>query len=183
MLPVVSSITPALVPLMLERVKRLHLLSFNKEEIKPIIEAEYGVSITHADFNLLYEAMREELATMPEVKAIKRKLGESWSRMDMLKTDLLTIYQTMLRNYNAWIAGKTEHDDEDGGPVIAVKPSDIAQMAERIAKFDQDTVVSQLNALKVLPQFELPPVEESTPKSLEDELVEDDTLEGDFTEA
>ncbi|QAY18160.1 hypothetical protein [Thermus phage TSP4] len=76
----------------------------------------------------------------------------------------------MLRNYNAMLEGLTEHPD--GSPVIPVRPSDIAAMADRIMKIDQERVTALLNTLKVMNTLQPPASAPALPAHLDvDELV------------
>lgn len=139
----------------LERCKKLFLLGFNKDEIKPIIEVEFKLELTNLDWDLLYGEMRDGMKFIPDVQDIKAALGETWGRSRLLQSDLLQVYQTMLRNYEAHMQGLREHPD--GTPVISVRPLDLAAMAEKLSKFDQERVTSMMNVSKALALLEPPP--------------------------
>lgn len=167
-----------------ERTRKLHLLGFTKDEQKAIIETELKTVITHLEFEDIYQEMRGELSVMPELTDIKHALGETWSRASLLQNDLLGVYQQMLRNFNAHMRGLREHED-DGTPVIAVRPSEIAAMADRISKFDQERTTSMMNAAKAL-QMLAPPAPPSggpPPPSVLMAGLADDPDEGDVLDA
>lgn len=138
----------------IERLKKLHLLGFKKDEQKGIIEMEFATKLTLLEFDELWTEMHAGMSAMPELADLKRDLGQTWARAEMLQNDLLGIYSGMLRNYNAAQTGAREHDD--GTPVIAVRPTEIVAVADKIMKIDQERVVSRMNAAKML-QITAPP--------------------------
>lgn len=138
----------------LERLKKLHLMGFKKEEQHSILEVEFAVKLSLLEFDTLYSEMTALLGEMPDTAELKRDLGQTWARAEMLQNDLLGIYSGMMRNYNAAQRGEREH--EDGTPVIGVRPTEIVAVADKIMKIDQERVISRMNAAKLL-QITAPP--------------------------
>lgn len=139
---------PGDVPRAIDRLRKLHLLGFKKSEQHTILESEFSCKLTALEFEKLYSEMDAGLGELPEMADLRRDLGQTWARAEMLQNDLLEIYSGMRRNYNAAQMGVREHDD--GTPVINVRPTEIVAVADKIMKIDQERVNSRINAAKML---------------------------------
>lgn len=151
-----------------DRVLRLRLLGFEKAEIGPILAREFEREIPASELDEVWGRIDERLAEQPQVRQLKTLLGLSWARQDMMLSDLLAVYQLMVKNFNAMAEGLKEHPD--GTPVIAVRATELAAVADRIMKIDQERVASTVAALRMLPELEGAP---AGPKALEDGEVVD----------
>lgn len=158
-------ISPTLEPKLLERAKQLKLMGFRKDEVRPVLEAEHGISLTLPEYEELWKKLLAALGQMPEVSDVKQEIGQAWERSKLIQSDLLAVYQLLVRNFNAYMDGQTEIVDPVTGdvrPVIPVRANDLISVADKVLKIDQERVTSMLNSLKVIPALEAPP-EEPTP--------------------
>lgn len=131
-----------------QRIIKLYLLGFDAKEIATTIQLDTKRSFSEEQVIAVLHEARLEMSAMPSIEDIRAEVGQSLERAKLMQKDLLVIYQNMLRNYNAMMEGLTEH--EDGTPVIGVRPSDIAAMADRIMKIDHERINALINSLKIL---------------------------------
>nr|6V1I_A Chain A, Small terminase protein [Oshimavirus P7426]6V1I_B Chain B, Small terminase protein [Oshimavirus P7426]6V1I_C Chain C, Small terminase protein [Oshimavirus P7426]6V1I_D Chain D, Small terminase protein [Oshimavirus P7426]6V1I_E Chain E, Small terminase protein [Oshimavirus P7426]6V1I_F Chain F, Small terminase protein [Oshimavirus P7426]6V1I_G Chain G, Small terminase protein [Oshimavirus P7426]6V1I_H Chain H, Small terminase protein [Oshimavirus P7426]6V1I_I Chain I, Small termi len=131
-----------------DRVLKLYLLGFDPSEIAQTLSLDAKRKVTEEEVLHVLAEARELLSALPSLEDIRAEVGQALERARIFQKDLLAIYQNMLRNYNAMMEGLTEHPD--GTPVIGVRPADIAAMADRIMKIDQERITALLNSLKVL---------------------------------
>lgn len=164
---------------MSERVARLKTMGFAKGEIKPILEAEFKEELSDEAFDALFHQMQLGLAKMPEVQDLKLSLGETWKRHENLLEDLLNLYQLLVRHFNAYMTGKTELDD--GTPVRMVKAKDLMGVIQMITKLGQENVTSKMNAVRLLPDLEVPQLEKARdPKALMQDFIDDAIYDAEF---
>lgn len=142
-------LNPTDIPRAVERLRKLHLLGFTQQEQQATIQVEFATKLTAFEFAQLHAEMKAELAVLPELNELKYSLGETWARQDMIQNDLLGIYQQMIRNFNAQQRGLREHEDNND-PVIAVRPTEIVSVGDKIIKIDQERAMSKITALKLL---------------------------------
>ena len=153
-----------------DRVLKLHLLGFDPSEIATTLTLDTKRNVSVEEVLEVLNELRSTLAVLPSLDDIRSEVGEALERARVFQKDLLAVYQNMLRNYNAMLEGLTEHPD--GSPVIPVRPSDIASMADRIMKIDQERVTALLNTLKVMNTLQPPTNAPALPAHLDvDELV------------
>ncbi len=131
-----------------ERVLKLYLLGFDIQEIVTTLTLDTKRKVSEEEVVAALNEARELLSALPSIEDIRAEVGQALERAKMFQKDLLAIYQNMLRNYNAMLEGLTEH--EDGTPVIGVRPTDIAAMADRIMRIDQERVNALINTVRTL---------------------------------
>lgn len=164
---------------MSERVTRLKTMGFAKAEIRPILEAEFKQELSDDAYDVLYHEMQLGLAKMPEIQDLKLSLGETWKRHENLLEDLLNLYQLLVRHFNAYMTGKSEL--EDGTPVRMVKAKDLMGVIQLITKLGQENVTSKMNAVRLLPDLEVPQLEATRdPKALMKDFIDDSIYDAEF---
>ena len=131
-----------------DRVLKLYLLGFDANEIAQTLTLDSKRNVTVEEVLAALAEARELLSALPTLEDVRAEVGQALERARIFQKDLLAIYQNMLRNYNAMMEGLTEHPD--GTPVVGVRPADIATMADKIMKIDQERVTALLNTLKML---------------------------------
>lgn len=153
-----------------DRVLKLYLLGFDPQEIATTLTLDTKREVKPEEVMAALAEIRSTLAVLPSIDDIRSEVGEALERARVFQKDLLAVYQNMLRNYNAMLEGLSEHPD--GSPVIPVRPSDIAAMADRIMKIDQERVTALLNTLKVMQSLTPPSQPPALPAELNlEELV------------
>lgn len=137
------------------RCQELQTMGFKGDELKLILEAEFTFALTGAEFQRI---VQDAKARAQHFELDTREANEGYNqtlrRMDYVQSILLSVFQNMVKNYNAASQGRVEHDpDPETGevyPVTAVKPMDLANMGEKILKIDQERVSAMLSYPKHL---------------------------------
>lgn len=160
-----------------DRVLKLYLLGFDPKEIADTLTLDTKKPVSVEEVLDILAELRSTLAVLPSLEDIRSEVGEALERAKVFQKDLLAVYQNMLRNYNAMLEGLREHPD--GTPVVPVRPSDIASMADRIMKIDQERVNALLNTLKVMNSLQPPNQTPALPEhlSVQELVVEVDAVE------
>lgn len=141
--------TPTDLEAMTKRLLELEAIGFDRQEILPILSAEFKRDISPSDWTALLAYAEDRMSRHdPELAAINRQFNVTLNRMAYIKGVLLGVFQHMVKNYNATLEGKVEHDPDpvtgEVYPVLAVKPLDLAAMAEKIIKLDQEELAALL---------------------------------------
>lgn len=132
-----------------ERAIELKLMGFRKNEWQEIVADQFGVIPTQEEFEQIEMTIKAALREFHvEADLANEDLNLYLRRSSWIQEQLLNIFNNMLRNYNALVEGKIEHDpDPDGNiaPVLPVKPNEIAAMGEKILKLDQERLAAQMS--------------------------------------
>jgi hypothetical protein len=134
---------------MVARVHELWTMGFTKQEVKPIVEAEFSHALTESEFAEVFRTAQQERRQYSfDISPVHAEYHQTLQRMQYVQGVLLNVFQSMQKNFQAAMEGRMEHDpDPDTGevhPVIAVKPLELAAMGEKILKIDQDRVSAML---------------------------------------
>lgn len=187
--------TDELLEQLCQRYNQLLAMGFNSAEIKPILQMEFSYALKEKEFQRVVERAQSIQAEYAyDETSVHQHFNQAVQRMTYVQQVLLSAFQQMIKNYNAGMEGKVEHDpDPDTGevfPVVAVRPLDLAAMGEKIMKIDNDRLSAMLNYPKALQSAKAAlPDTNQKPKSLaqiSSQFVaddDDDILEADYEDA
>lgn len=174
------------------RTLELQTMGFKGQELKLILEAEFTFALTGPEFQgILRDAEQRQQHYELDARDAHAGYNQTLQRMNYVQEILLSVFQNMVKNYNAASAGKMEHDPDpetgDVYPVTAIKPLDLAVMGEKILKIDQERVAAMLSYPKLLKSAEATAQLENTPTTpkqlaaaVADLYDEDDDIDVDF---
>src|SRR5690606_18932591 len=126
-----GTVTPTDLEAMTKRLLELEAIGFDRQEILPILSAGFKRDSPPSDWTALLAYAEDRMSRHdPELAAINRQFNVTLNRMAYIKGVLLGVFQHMVKNYNATLEGKVEHDPDpvtgEVYPVLAVKPLDLA---------------------------------------------------------
>jgi hypothetical protein len=150
-----AAVTGELHEQLVARCQELQTMGFKGDELKLILEAEFTFALTYPEFQkIVQDAKARQQHFELDTRATHEGYNQTLRRMDYIQSILLSVFQNMVKNYNAASHGQVEHepDPETGEvyPVTAVKPMDLANMGEKILKIDQERVAAMLSYPKLL---------------------------------
>lgn len=141
---------PELLRAFIDRGVQLQLMGFGAAERRAILTDELSFAPTDTEWDDIEQGMKTALRDFQlDEDATHTALNSYLRRSEWIQGQLLGVFNSMLRNYNAQSEGRMEHDPDPvtgvAEPVLPVKPSDIAAMGEKILKLDQDRLAATLS--------------------------------------
>lgn len=131
-----------------QRAVQLRLMGFAKQEMRGILTEELAHAPSEEEWEEIEQGLKTSLRDFTlDTDETNEDLNLFLKRSEWIQQQLLSVLNSMLRNYNAQTEGRVEHVNPDGTvePVLPVKPSDIATMGEKILKLDQDRLAARLS--------------------------------------
>ena len=138
-----------------ERFNQLLVMGFDQNEIRSILQMEFSYGLTDNEYKKVVALARSIQSNYNYDQGhVNQEYHHTVQRMSYVQKVLLSAFQQMIKNYNAAMEGRIEHDpDPETGevhPVVAVRALDLATMGEKIMKIDNDRLSALLNYPKAV---------------------------------